>query len=59
MIVVSINFFCNSWNKFFQDTDHVVKIIKFILSDFGLFEVNSINVSVNFSIDSIFFSFSN
>jgi hypothetical protein len=37
----------------------MVKIIEFILGDFLLFEVNSVNGSVDFSVDLVFFGFCN
>ena len=47
IIIMSINFFSSGLDKFFQNFDHMVKIIKLIFSTFFFFYVNIINISVN------------
>ena len=59
VIVVSVDFVGGGWDKFLENFDHAVEVIEFILGDFPLFEVNSVNVSVDFSVDLVFFSLSN
>ena len=59
IVIVPVDFLFSGGNQLFQSLDHIVQVIEFVLSNFFLFEVDPIDVSIDFGINFVFLGFCN